>query len=42
VGSDAAIGQETDDDDLLYAVLLELLVEVSVGKAASTARAAAT
>jgi hypothetical protein len=33
-GFDAGIGQETDDDDLLDAVLLELLVEVSVGKAA--------
>ena len=39
---DAAIGQGTDDDDLLDAVLLELLVEVRVGKAASTAKAAAT
>jgi len=41
-GFDAAIGQETDDDDLLDAVLLELLVEINVGKATSTARAATT
>ena len=41
-GFDAAIGQGTDDDDLLDAVLLELLGEVSVGKVASTAKAAAT
>jgi hypothetical protein len=33
-GLDAGIGHETDKDDLLDTVLLELLVEIGVGKAA--------
>jgi hypothetical protein len=41
-GFDAAISQQTDADDLLDEVLLELVVEINVGKAASTAKAAAT
>ena len=33
-GFNARIGQEANDDDLLDAILLELLVEVRVGKTA--------